>query len=85
MVTLVDAIGAIAATLTTLCWLPQAIKIIRDKDTKAISLVTQSVFATGIAFWLAYGLAIGDWPLIVANIVTLTLVLYIVVMKIRLG
>jgi len=85
MVTLVDAIGATAATLTTLCWLPQAIKIIRDKDTKAISLITQCGFALGIAFWLAYGLALGDWPLIAANIVTLTLVLYILVMKVRLG
>jgi hypothetical protein len=55
----VDMIGTTAAVLTTVCWLPQAVKIIRDKDTRAISLIATIAFTVGIAFWLAYGVWIG--------------------------
>ena len=34
----VDAIGATGAVLTTLCWVPQAVKIVRERETRAISL-----------------------------------------------
>ncbi|MDE2578990.1 MAG: SemiSWEET transporter [Hyphomicrobiales bacterium] len=80
-----DIIGTLAATLTTLCWAPQALRILRTRDTKAISLVTQSAFAGGVALWLIYGLMIGSAPVIVANAVTFVLVSAIVAMKIRFG
>jgi len=79
---LADVIGAMAATLTTLCWLPQTILILRTRDTRAISLATQSGFACGIALWLAYGLMISSWPVIIANALTLVFVGAIIVLKI---
>jgi len=79
---LADAVGMAAATLTTLCWLPQAIRILRTRDTRAISLVTQLVFAGGITLWLVYGLLIGSWPVIVSNVLTLVLVGAIIILKI---
>jgi MtN3 and saliva related transmembrane protein len=82
---LIDAAGFAGAILTTLCWLPQALKIIRDKDTRALSLVTTGAFTLGVALWLVYGLAQGDWPLIGANAVTLLLMLPILAMKLRYG
>ena len=82
---LADTIGTIAATLTTLCWLPQAVQILRTRDTKAISLTMQVAYACGIALWLAYGLMIVSWPVIIANALTLILAGAIVVLKIRLG
>lgn len=82
---LVELLGATAAVLTTLCWLPQAAKIIRDKDTRAISLPSYSTFALGIACWLGYGLALVNWPLIAANTITLGLTVAIVVLKLRHG
>jgi MtN3 and saliva related transmembrane protein len=82
---LVHGIGAVAAALTTLCWLPQAVRVIRLKDTRAISLTTNLVFATGILLWLIYGIAIGNGPLIAANAVSLILTLVIVAMKLRYG
>lgn len=82
---LVDIIGFAAATLTTLCWLPQAWRTIRTRDTRAISLWTQVLFACGIALWLAYGLLILSWPVIIANTLTLGLVLIIIAMKLRFG
>jgi MtN3 and saliva related transmembrane protein len=81
----IDALGIIAAVLTTLCWLPQAVKIIRDKDTRAISLVTTIAFTTGVVFWLAYGVARVDWPIIGANVITLALMLVILALKVRHG
>jgi MtN3 and saliva related transmembrane protein len=82
---LVDAIGMIGAVLTTVCWLPQAVKIIRSRDTRAISLVGTLAFTIGIAFWLVYGLALMDWPLVTSNVVTLALMSVIVGLKLRHG
>lgn len=76
-------IGLAAAMLTTFAFLPQAIKIIRTRHTKDISLVMYIIFTTGIALWLIYGLFIKDLPIIVANIITLVLSISILIMKIR--
>jgi MtN3 and saliva related transmembrane protein len=82
---LVNAAGAIGAVLTTVCWLPQATKIIRERDTSAISLSATAAFTVGIGFWLLYGLALVDWPLIVSNAVTLALMAVILALKVRHG
>jgi MtN3 and saliva related transmembrane protein len=82
---LADVIGMIAATLTTLCWLPQTIRILRTHDTRAISLTTQATFACGVALWLYYGILIGSWPVIIANSLTLVLVSAILALKIAHG
>ncbi len=82
---LVDAIGAIGAVLTTVGWLPQAWQIIRERETRAISLPATSMFTIGIGLWLVYGLALGDWPLIGSNAATLALMLLIVGLKLRHG
>jgi len=81
----IDILGTIAATLTTLCWVPQAWRTIRTRETRAISLWTQSVFTFGIALWLVYGVLIQSWPLIGANAISLVLVGLILAMKIRYG
>jgi MtN3 and saliva related transmembrane protein len=43
------------------------------------------VFAIGLCFWLAYGIVLGSWPIILSNIVTLALALVILALKIRHG
>ena len=78
-------IGAIGAVLTTICWLPQAIRLVRHKDTRAISLTTNLTFGIGLIFWLIYGIAIVDWPLIASNAVSVVLTSVIVAMKLRHG
>lgn len=78
-------LGAIAGTLTTLCWVPQAVKLVRERETRAISLPTNLLLLTGILFWLAYGVALGDWPLILANAISFALTSVIVAMKLRHG
>lgn len=68
-----DVLGYAAATLTTVAFVPQAAKTWRTRRTDDLSLGMFSLFVAGIALWLAYGLAIGQWPIIVANALTLGL------------
>ncbi len=82
---LIEGIGSLAAIITTLCWVPQAIRVIRTRETRAISLVAQVSLLIGIALWLVYGVLLGSQPLIWANIVTFVLVGMIVVLKLRYG
>lgn len=66
-------IGNIAAILTSISFLPQAIQIIKTKNTKGISLPMYIIFVSGVLLWLIYGFMRNDIPIILANIVTLSL------------
>jgi MtN3 and saliva related transmembrane protein len=77
-----DALGYLAATLTTTSFVPQAWLTLRTRDVSGISLGMYSAFTLGVALWLAYGLRIGAWPVIVANALTLALAATILVTKI---
>ncbi len=76
-----DTIGIIAAFLTTLSFLPQAILVIRTRKTDGISLTMYAMFTLGVAGWLAYGLMTGAVPVILANAVTLVLASIILAIK----
>ncbi len=78
-----DLIGTLAACLTTCSFLPQAIKTFRTKDVSGISLSMYGIFTAGVALWLAYGVLLGAWPIIIANAVTLSLALSIFLMKLK--
>jgi MtN3 and saliva related transmembrane protein len=78
-------IGLIAAVCTTCSFLPQVIKIWRTKRTNDVSLMMYAILTTGLLLWLVYGLILKDIPLIVANSVSLTLSLCVLVLKIKHG
>jgi MtN3 and saliva related transmembrane protein len=78
-------VSAFAAILTTAAFVPQALHIIRHRETKAISLVMYVAFAAGVALWLVFGVLIDNWAIIISNAITLVLTLAIVGMKIRYG
>lgn len=80
-----DLLGYVAAILTAGAFVPQALKTIRSRDTAAISLWMYVVFTTGVAFWLAYGVALESLPIILANAVTLLLAATILALKVRYG
>ena len=81
----IDTIGMLGAVLTTVCWLPQTWKIIRERETRAISLSGTLALTIGVVLWLIYGFAKIDWPLISSSAVTLALMLVIVSLKLRYG
>ena len=78
-------VSATAATLTTTAFVPQALHIIRYKETRAISLFMYVSFAVGVALWLVFGALIGNWPIMLSNAITLMLALAIIAMKLKYG
>ena len=78
-----ELIGYLAATLTTTAFIPQALHTWRLRSAHGISLGMYAIFTSGVALWLAYGLLLGAWPLIIANAATLALALFILAMKVR--
>ncbi|MBA3695291.1 MAG: SemiSWEET transporter [Methylotenera sp.] len=78
-----NLIGSIAAVFTTVAFLPQAVHSWRTRDLSGISLPMYSLFSLGVAFWLAYGLMILSWPVIIANAITLVLACAVLLLKIQ--
>lgn len=81
----IDVIGSIAATLTTLAFVPQVIQTWKSKHARDLSLGMFSMFTTGVVLWLIYGLMIGSWPIIIANAITAALAGTILYFKLRFG
>lgn len=78
-----EVIGAVAAVLTTGSFLPQAYKVLRTRETAAISLVMYSMFTAGVTLWLIFGLYTMQWSIIIANAVTVVLAGVILTIKVR--
>lgn len=66
-------LGYLAATLTTGSFVPQAWHTFRSSDLSGISISMYGCFTAGVAMWLLYGLSLGEWPIIIANAITLAL------------
>lgn len=79
----VTIIGTIAATCTTISFLPQVIKVYRSKHARDLSLPMYVIFSIGVICWLFYGLLVRSIPIVTANAVTFVLCAYILSMKIR--
>ncbi|HSI54355.1 MAG: SemiSWEET transporter [Ramlibacter sp.] len=78
-----ELIGYLAAFFTTCSFVPQAWHTFTSRDVSGISLGMYSAFALGVALWLAYGLMLSAWPIVIANAITLALALAILGMKLR--
>lgn len=76
-----DLLGFLAAFCTTVAFLPQALQVWRTRRTQDLSLGMFLLFTTGVALWLVYGVMIASAPIAVANVFTLLLAGYILVMK----
>lgn len=82
-ISLPDLVGFAAATLTTVAFVPQALKSWRTRDLSGVSLTMYGLFTLGVALWLVYGIFLGSWPIILANIVTLALSGMVLLLKVR--
>ncbi|HWY60361.1 MAG TPA: SemiSWEET transporter [Rhizomicrobium sp.] len=81
----ISYIGAAAAVCTTLAYLPQVIRAWRTRSTHDVSLKMYILMVMGTVLWLAYGVALMDWPLIAANAVSLVFTGSILFLKLRYG
>ena len=79
----IDWIGSAAACLTTASVVPQAWHTFRSRDVSGISLTMYSLFTLGVTLWLVYGILLLAWPIIIANVITTSLALMILMMKLK--
>ena len=80
---MIKIIGYIAAILTTSAFIPQAVKTIKTKHTKDLSLTMYIALTTGILLWLIYGIFLKDLPIVLANGITFIFTFIILVLKIK--
>ncbi len=78
-----EYLGYAAGIITTLAFLPQAIRIFRTRQTRDISLLWAFSMNLGIILWLLYGIVKKDLPIITANSITLVLLMIILYFKVR--
>jgi MtN3 and saliva related transmembrane protein len=79
----IQALGVMAATLTSLSYIPQVRKAWPRGSTDDLSFRTLGILAAGLSLWIAYGLAKSDAVIIVANAVGLFLILLLIGLKWR--
>lgn len=78
-----EIIGFIAATLTTVSFLPQVYKIRKYRKTDGVSLSMYVVMLIGVLLWLLYGVMINSVSVITANSVTAVLQIIIIYYKLK--
>lgn len=78
---MVEYVGYFAAILGTFCWQPQTLKTWRSRETRDLSLWGNLLILATVTLWLIYGIMLGAWPLIIANIISILFVGAIVTAK----
>jgi MtN3 and saliva related transmembrane protein len=82
---LINALGVAAALCSMASFVPQVVKIWREKHAGSVSLRMYVVTVTGFSLWTVYGVALKSWPLVGSNLVCLTLAAVILALKLRYG
>jgi MtN3 and saliva related transmembrane protein len=80
---LINAVGVFAAACSMASFIPQAVKLAKEQDASSVSLKMYAVTVTGFALWTAYGVLLTSWPVVVSNLVSLSLAALILGLKIR--
>ena len=80
-----EIVGLVAGTLTMFSFIPQVLKVWREKSATGVSLSMYIIFCVGVLLWTVYGLMLGELPIILANGATLILACSILVMKVKWG
>lgn len=80
-----NLVGMVGGTLTTVSFLPQVLRTWKTKDVSGLSLGMYSLFTVGVALWVAYGVMLRAWPIIITNGITLVLASAVLALVIRYG
>jgi MtN3 and saliva related transmembrane protein len=76
-------LGFAAGFLTTISFVPQVARAYTTRSADDLSWAWLVVFETGVGLWLAYGLLLHDWPMILSNSITLVLCTALIALKLR--
>lgn len=77
----IQIIGLSAAVLTTAANIPQTYKMIKTKSTKDVSTATYGMLLVGFAMWVAYGILREDYPVLIANSISVLVCSVILFLK----
>jgi MtN3 and saliva related transmembrane protein len=80
---LITILGLAAGTLTTISFVPQVVRVWKSRSTKDLSLGMFLLFTLGVLLWSIYGFILMQWPIILANVITLCLSCIILWFKVR--
>ena len=78
-----QVVGVGAALCSIASFVPQVVKMWRDKAGNEVSLRMYMLTVTGFVLWSAYGFMLGSWPLVASNLISLGLACAILVLKLR--
>ena len=81
---LINAVGVGAALCSMASFIPQIIKLVREKDASGVSLRMFWVTVCGFVLWTTYGVLSGSWPVAVSNVINFALASAILILKLRL-
>ena len=74
----VEIIGLIAASFTTFAFVPQVFKIWKNSNASGVSISMYVIMLIGLCIWLYYGFLIKSLAVIIANLVSGLLQLFII-------
>ena len=76
-----DVFGSAAAVLSTGAFIPQVLKTWQSKKAEDVSYVLLIAFCSGCFCWIIYGYMTKAYAVLIANMITFSLNLVILVMK----
>jgi MtN3 and saliva related transmembrane protein len=82
---LIDAVGVAAGLASMASFVPQIVKIVREKDASSVSLRMFAITVTAFVLWTTFGVLTGSWPVAVSNAVCLGLSGTVLALRLRYG
>lgn len=80
----IESIGLLAGVLGIIAWIPQIREVWVHKRHEGISLTTFGVVTIALSLWLIYGILIDSTSMIIANVMTLSVIFAVITGVVRL-
>jgi len=81
----IDLLGYTASVASGGAFLPQAVRALRTRQTRDLSLLAVALGAAGTVLWSAYGVAIGSGPVMISNLIVMPFAIATLGMKLKMG
>ena len=81
----IEVLGYGASVASGGAFLPRAVRALRTRQARDLSLVAVGLGAAGTFLWSAYGIAIGSGPVTLSNLIVMPFAMGTLGMKLRSG
>ncbi len=78
---IIEVVGFIAGIFTGISLLPQLFKILKEKKSEEISIWMLLILMVGLGLWAAYGILKNDLPIIITNLFSLLVNIFIIILR----